>query len=76
MGRHEKIATVRLGAPRRSRERGPSRFTQGDVSRAIRAVLREKIEIAAIRIEPDGTILIIPGTPAFVAQAEANPWDA
>ena len=38
--------------------------------------MREKIEIAAIRIEPDGTILIVPGTPAAVAQPEANPWDA
>ena len=32
MSRHEKIALIQPSAPRRSRERGPSRFTQGDVS--------------------------------------------
>jgi hypothetical protein len=55
--------------------RGPSRFTQADVARAIRAAKKENVEIGAIRIEPDGTILIVPGSPKIVANLEANEWD-
>ena len=56
--------------------RGPSRFTQADVARAIRAAKKEKLEIACIRIEPDGTILIVPGTPKFAARsADVDEWD-
>jgi len=57
------------------RHRGPSKFTQADVARAIRAAKKENVDIACIRIEPDGTILIVPGTPAPVAPLEANSWD-
>ena len=57
------------------RYRGPSRFTQADVSRAIRAAKKENVDIACIRIEPDGTILIVPGTPGPVAALEVNTWD-
>lgn len=66
--------SVASSAPKRTR--GPSRFTQADVSRAVRAVKKEKIQIAAVRIEPDGTILIVPGTPDAVPSSEPNPWDA
>jgi hypothetical protein len=41
----------------------------------MRAAKREKLEIAAIRIEPDGTILIVPGPPQSVPNSEGNPWD-
>lgn len=58
------------------RSRGPSRFTQADVARAIRAAKKENLEIAAVRIEPDGTILIVPGAPPAVRSSEPNPWDA
>ena len=57
------------------RQRGPSRFTQADLARAIRAAKKEKLEIAAIRIEPDGTILIVPGSPRSVADLEFDEWD-
>jgi hypothetical protein len=58
---------------RRSRERGPARFKEGDIVKAIKAARKAKMEIAAVKIEPDGTILIIPGTPDPVV--EPNPWD-
>lgn len=57
------------------RARGRSRFTEADVSRAIRAVKREQIPIACVRIEPDGTILIVPGPPQDVQPSEVNEWD-
>ena len=54
--------------------RGSSRFTQGDVARAIRAAKKENLPIAAVRIDPDGTILILPAGPGPV-QPLLNPWD-
>jgi hypothetical protein len=46
------------------------------VTRVIRAAQSAKLDIAAIRIEPDGTILVIPGTPSPVQLSGLNPWDA
>lgn len=56
-------------------KRGRSRFTQADVAKAIRAARKEKLDIAYVRIEPDGSILIAHGEPVPAAPAEANPWD-
>lgn len=57
------------------RSRGRSRFTQADVTRAIRGAMLATLPIAAVRIEPDGSILIVPGNRQTVASLEANPWD-
>jgi hypothetical protein len=43
--------------------RRPAHFTKGDLLRAIKAVLAAGLQIASVRIEPDGAILVIPGTP-------------
>ena len=58
-----------------SRTRGRGRCTQGDVERIIKGAQKAKLPIGAIRVEPDGTILIIPGTPEALPSAEPNPWD-
>jgi hypothetical protein len=60
------------GEPPRRRTRGPARFREKDVTRAIRGAMRAKIEIAAIKIEPDGSILVIPGTPEAVATSDGD----
>lgn len=55
------------------------RFTQADVKRALTAARKAKVEIAAVRIEPNGAITLIPGTPEIVApspQPQPNSWDA
>jgi hypothetical protein len=52
-----------------------SRITKGDVVRAIEAIQATGLPIASIRIEPDGAILVIPGTPAPVPSSAPNPWD-
>jgi hypothetical protein len=49
------------------------RFTKRGLVQAVDAVLSEGLQIASIRIEPDGTILVIPGTPSAVASSEPNP---
>jgi len=42
------------------------KFREIDVVRALRAAQKAKLQVGAIRIEPDGTILLIPGTPEAV----------
>lgn len=65
-----------MTSPRSARStRGPVRFREKDVARAIRGAQKAKISIAAVRIEPDGAILVIPGTPEPVAASAPNPWD-
>ena len=55
--------------------RRPPRFTEADVSRAIKAAQKAKLPIACVRIAPDGTILVIPGNPEPVPISTPNPWD-
>jgi hypothetical protein len=55
--------------------RGPSRFTQADVARAIKGAKKASVSIGTIRIEPDGTILIIPAELVDVQASQPNPWD-
>lgn len=52
-----------------------SKFRQADVARALKGAQKAKLQIAAVRIEPDGTIIVIPGTPEPVPSSERNPWD-
>jgi hypothetical protein len=51
------------------------KFRQADVTRALKAAQMARVPIAAVRIEPDGTIIVIPGTPEPVPSSERNPWD-
>jgi len=58
--------------------RKPSKFRQTDVSRAIRAVKRAGYEFASATIRPDGTIVVIPGSPTIKVVGEVNSeneWD-
>ena len=57
------------------RYRRSVRFTKRDVVRAVEAIRAAGLPIASIRIEPDGAILVIPGTPPPVP-CSANPWDS
>lgn len=55
--------------------RGPARFREKDVVRVLKAARKANVQLAAVRIEPDGAILVIPGTPEPVAVSAPNPWD-
>lgn len=55
--------------------RGPARFTEADVKRAFRGAQKARIRVAAVKIMPDGSILVIPGTPEAVPVSAPNPWD-
>ena len=54
--------------------RRPVRFTKGDLKRAVEAIKATGLQIASIRIESDGAILVIPGTPPPVPCSAINPW--
>ena len=70
MTKHERASAF---TPQR-KPRSRSRFTQADVTRAIRGAQKATLPIAAVRILPDGTILLIPGVPGSVL-GEFNQWD-
>ena len=48
---------------RRSRSRKVVRFTKRDITRAIEAVQGAGLNVANIRVEPDGSIEVIPVIP-------------
>ena len=58
------IASASRRAPR-----GPSRFTQADLVKVLKATQNAGMPNAAVRIELDGTILVVPGTPESVANS-------
>jgi glutamate-1-semialdehyde aminotransferase len=55
--------------------RRPARFNQTEVARTIKALKKAGLEIAAVKFEPDGTVIVIPGTPEAVPSSAPNPWD-
>lgn len=55
--------------------RRPAKFTEADVARALKAATRAGVQIALVRIMPDGSILLVPGTPGSVPMSNGNPWD-
>jgi hypothetical protein len=73
---YQPVSPENLAAPKRSRPRlarRSARFTKRDVKRAVEAVKETGLQIAIVRIEADGTIMIVPGSPPPVPSA--NPWD-
>lgn len=53
-----------------------ARFKQVDVSRALKAAQKSKMPIACVRIDPDGSISLVPGSPPVVPPSpHQNPWD-
>jgi hypothetical protein len=50
-----------------------ARATKREVQRAVEAVRAAGLQLAAVRIEADGTIVVVPGAPANVESR--NPWD-
>ena len=55
--------------------RGPARFREKDVTRVLRAAQRSGVPFAAVKIAPDGSILVIPGEPEPVPPSNHNVWD-
>jgi hypothetical protein len=74
--RLDKLGTTGLLAAARTkptRRRAPS--TQATIARAVKAVRKAGLPVAAIKVAPDGTVIVIPGTPEAVPSSAPNPWD-
>lgn len=50
----------------------PARFKQADIKRAAAGVVGAGLSIAKIEIDPQGKIVIIPGSPR--AKGESDEW--
>jgi hypothetical protein len=56
--------------------RGPLTFRQGDVTRAVKAVVAAGVEIARVEIDKSGKIVIVPKVANTPVRADAdNEWD-
>lgn len=58
--------------------RYPARCTEADFMRVVKGAQKAGLEVAAYRIEPDGTIVVVRGAPPENPLAdvpEENPWD-
>jgi hypothetical protein len=42
----------------------------------VRVLKKAGLGVAAIKHAPDGSVIVIPGTPETVSSSEPNPWDA
>lgn len=58
-----------VDASPQKRTRGPCKFKQCDVIRAVKAVAKAGVEVARVEIAPDGRIVIATGT-AVTAQSD------
>jgi hypothetical protein len=58
---------------RKARRRTP--VTQAEIARAVKALQKAGLPVAAVKFTPDGTVIVIPGTPEAVPSSERNPWD-
>jgi hypothetical protein len=55
--------------------RGPSKWKQTDMSKAIRSFQKAGYECVSATIRPDGTIVVTPGAPTIKVVGEVNEWD-
>jgi len=55
--------------------RRSARFKQIELERTVKAMQKAGLDIAAVKVEPDGTFMVIPGMPPSVPPLVPNPWD-
>jgi hypothetical protein len=58
--------------------RRPTAFKQGDVTRAVKAVVAAGVDVSRVEVEMDGKIVIVTGEPDETADDKhrsTNPWD-
>ncbi len=54
--------------------RGRARYTELDITRILKAAAKAKVDVC-VKIAPDGSITIAPGTPCELNGEAVNPWD-
>lgn len=53
--------------------RGPCKFRQRDVTKAVRAVVAAGVQVARVEVDKDGRIVVIAGKSE--SNPASNPWD-
>jgi hypothetical protein len=58
--------------------RGQCTFKQGDVTKAVKAVVAAGVAVARVEVDKDGRIVVIAGksVPDDGASSDRNEWDA
>jgi hypothetical protein len=60
--------------------RAPSKFRQGDVTRAVKGAIAAGVEVREVLVDTDGRIRVIAGRGPVIAingrAEETNEWDA
>jgi hypothetical protein len=61
--------------------RAPSKFRQGDITRAVKGAIAAGVEVREVLVDLDGRIRVIAGRGSVIATngaraEEANEWDA
>ena len=62
-------------ASSKSEARRRTPVTQAEIARAVKALQKAGLPVAAVKFSPDGTVIVIPGTPEAVPSSAPNPWD-
>jgi hypothetical protein len=58
--------------------RAPSKFRQGDITRAVKGAIAAGVEVREVLVDTDGKIRVIAGKPHVTRgqhEEEANEWD-
>jgi hypothetical protein len=55
--------------------RGRCKFTQADVTKAVKGAIAADVQVAGVEVDAGGRIRIIVGKPANVPNGHANEWD-
>lgn len=55
--------------------KGRHLFRERDITRAVKAVAKAGVEVAQVKIAPDGTIIVLAGKPVDMTKDSGNPWD-
>ena len=56
--------------------RAPSRFRQGDVTRAVKGAVAAGVEVREVMVDTDGRIRVIAGKANVALAHHLNEWDA
>src|SRR5262245_58737808 len=75
MGGRTQAERKTLPAVATRKARRSARFKQTELERTVKAMQKAGLKIAAVKVKPDGTFVVIPGRPASAPPSAANPWD-
>jgi hypothetical protein len=55
--------------------RGSCTFKQGDITKAVKAVVAAGVQVARVEVDREGRIIVVVGKPVEPQAEEASEWD-